>query len=95
MMGERRAANVYCSNDDFEYICFVESVYLSNLTLKMMGAYADGDIVDKIKTSLLAKKLALDKFIALCDNDDCESFTEDDKKGITKYITKRNANMRG
>jgi hypothetical protein len=30
-------------------ICVIESIYLANLTLKMMLTYNDGDIVVKIK----------------------------------------------
>jgi hypothetical protein len=37
--------SVYCSHDYFVFICFVKSVYLANLSLKMMMAYADGDII--------------------------------------------------
>ncbi len=30
----KRKSSVYCSRDYFEFICFVESVYLANLSLK-------------------------------------------------------------
>ena len=42
-------ASVYCSREYFEFVCFVKSTYLANLTLKMMLAYNDGDIIAKIK----------------------------------------------
>jgi hypothetical protein len=37
----------------FCFVCFVESTYLANLTLKMMMAYNDGGIVSKIKFGIL------------------------------------------
>jgi hypothetical protein len=73
----------------------VENVYLANLTLKMMKAYADGDIVDKIKTTLLSNTVAVEKFTSLCDNEYCGSLPESDRKEIMKYIMERYANMRG
>ncbi len=36
---------VYCTQQYFESICFVESVFLSNLSLKMMLTYKDGNII--------------------------------------------------
>jgi len=45
----KRGASVCCTLEYFEYICFVETVYLSNLSLKMMLAYNNGDIVAAIK----------------------------------------------
>jgi hypothetical protein len=44
----RRRASVYCTREYFDFVCLVESIYLTNLTLKMMMAYNDGDIVAKI-----------------------------------------------
>ena len=46
-LGERtkRRASVYCSHKYFDFVCFVESIYLANLKLKMMMAYNDGDII--------------------------------------------------
>jgi hypothetical protein len=40
-------SSVYCSHDYFEFICFIESVFLANLLLKMMLTYVDGDIISK------------------------------------------------
>lgn len=92
---KRRAARVYCSKEYYEFICFVETVYLGNLTLKMMRAYADGDIVERIKAFLLADDTAVEKFRALCDNETCGGFTEGDMQQIMEYMMKRYANMRG
>jgi len=93
---KRKNAQVYSSKDYFEFICFVETVYLANLTLKMMRAYADGDIVIQIKRSLLSNSVAIEKFDALCNNDSCESFSREDRLKIMSYfLMERNANMRG
>ena len=49
----KRRASVYCTREYFDFICRIESIFLANLTLKMMLAYSDGDIVTRIKTSIL------------------------------------------
>ena len=90
---ERRKRNlsVYCSHDYFEFICFVESVYLANLPLQEMMAYADGDIIAQIKTSIIVNQAARDIFAALSGNqfDECEC------QELMAYILERYANMRG
>ena len=91
----KRKSKVYCTKAYFDFICFVESTYLANLTLKMMRAYADGDIVDKIKRSLLSSDVAIEKFTTLFDNERCQSFTDADKQEVMKYMMERYANMRG
>lgn len=61
---EKRKRNVamYCTQQYFEFICFIESVYLVNLSLKMMLAYNDGDIIAVIKRSILVEKSAMERF---------------------------------
>ncbi len=90
---KRRSAKIFCTKAYFEFICFVESTYLSNLTLKMMQAYADGDIVHKIKLALLESDVATKKFDELCRYD--ISLSSDNKQQIMKYLMERYANMRG
>jgi hypothetical protein len=70
----KRNSSVYCSHDYFEFICFVESVYLANLTLKMMMEYTDGDIIARIKISIIGNQAAKDRFAALLGNqfDECK-----------------------
>jgi hypothetical protein len=69
LMGRRkRNSSVYCSCDFFEFICIVECVYLSNLSLKMMMAYADGDIIAHIETSIIGNQAVRDSFVALLGN---------------------------
>ena len=43
-------------------ICVIESIYLANLTLKMMLAYNDGDIVVKIKLDILSHNETRNRF---------------------------------
>jgi hypothetical protein len=50
----KRRAWVYCSREYFDFLCHIESIFLANLTLKMMLAYSDGDIATRIKTSILS-----------------------------------------
>ena len=92
---KRSSAKIYCSEEYFNFICFVESVYLSNLMLQMMRAHADGDIVDKIKTNLLANDIAFDKFKCLCNDESCSEFDDDNIKRIMTHMMERYANMRG
>jgi hypothetical protein len=58
---------VCCTLEYFEYICFVETVYLENLSLEMMLAYNNGDIVAAIKNRILSNSSAQTKFTALVD----------------------------
>jgi hypothetical protein len=53
-LGDRRkhSPSVYCSRDYFEFMCFNDSLYLANLLMKMMMAYADGDIIAQINMSM-------------------------------------------
>jgi len=45
----KRKSKMFCTKGYFEFICFLESIFLANLTLEMMLAYADGDLVYEIK----------------------------------------------
>ena len=92
---KQRSAKVYCSEEYFDFICFVESVYLSNLSLKMMRAYADGNIIDIIRSSLLSNDMVVQKSNLLFNNTSCCSISEDEKPEIMKYLMDRYANMRG
>ena len=87
----KRGASVCCTLEYFEYICFVETVYLANLSLKMMLAYNNGDIVVEIKNSILSNSYAREKFTALVDCDVDRS----DCLELMTYILDRYANMRG
>jgi hypothetical protein len=58
-------ASVYCSHEYFGFICLIESIFLANLTLKMMLPYNDGNIVAKIKESILSHDGMRDRFSSL------------------------------
>ncbi len=89
---ERRKwrAAVYCSREYFDFICHIESIFLANLTLKMMLAYNDGDIITRIKESILSHDGMRDRFSRLSVSDN-----EVDNQLILSYIIERYANMRG
>jgi hypothetical protein len=86
----KRRASVYCSREYFDFVCFVESTYLANLTLKMMMAYNDGDIISKIKFGILSHDDLRDRFSCLSGSDN-----EDDNCLLLAYLMERYANMRG
>ena len=83
-------ASVYCSREYFGFICLIESIFLANLTLKMMLAYNDGNIVAKIKESILSHDGMRDQFSSLAGSDN-----DVDNQLILSYIIERYANMRG
>jgi len=96
VLRRKRRAKMFCTEAYFLFICFVETVYLANLTLEMMMAYANGDIIYVIKTAILESEIAREKFMAVCNNDDTtEVVNEEEAKLLMKYILERYANMRG
>ena len=86
----KRRALVYCSCKYFDFECFVESTYLANLTLIIMMAYNDGDIISKIKLGILSHDDSRDRFSCLSGSDN-----EDDNRLLLAYIMERYANMQG
>ncbi len=71
-------------------MCFIESTYLANLTLKMMMTYNDGDIISKIKLGLLLHDDSRYRFSCLSGSDN-----EDNNCLLLMYIMERYANMWG
>jgi hypothetical protein len=86
----KRRALVYCTREYFDFICVIESIYLANLTLKMMLAYNDGDILAKIKLGILSHDDTRDRLSCLSGSDN-----EDDNQQLLVYIMVRYASMRG
>ncbi len=86
----KRRASVYCSRKYFDFVCFVESTFLANLTLKMMIAHNDGDIISKIKFGILLHNDSRARFSCLSGSDNV-----DDNHLLLAYIMERYANMRG
>jgi hypothetical protein len=68
----------------------VESVFLANLLLKMMLAYNDGDIVARIKTSIVLHEATKDIFFCLAGSKD-----DEDNKLLLAHIIERYTNMGG
>jgi hypothetical protein len=87
----KHKSSVYCSRDYFEFICFVESVFFANLSLKMMLAYVDGDIISQIKISILGNERAKERFAMLLGVD----FDTFQCQQLMVYILERYTNMRG
>ena len=86
-IGGNLGKQIYCTSKQYyDFICFMESVYLANLTLKMMMAYNDGNIISRIKSSLIANTLF---------DSSGGTVTEAEQKQILEYIMERYANMRG
>jgi hypothetical protein len=71
-------------------ICLVESIYLDNLTLKMMLSYNKGNIFTVIKRSILLHEATMDSFSRLSG-----SKKDDDKKLLLMYIIERYGQMQG
>jgi hypothetical protein len=86
----KRWASVYCSREYFDFICCVESIFLANLTLKMMLAYNNGDIITRIKESILSHDGMMDRFSCLSGSDN-----DVNNHLILSYIIERYVNMWG
>ena len=92
----RRRANMYCSEKYYNFIGdVIESTHVANLTLDMMMAYADGDIICEIKERILKSDAVKSKFAALCSTTDEATFSTEDTEKLLAYILDRYANMRG
>ncbi len=88
----KQKLSVYFTQQYFEFVCFVESVYLANLSLKMMLACEDGNIISIIKTSILSNNGARERFDALS----LSNVVECEHQCVLAYIIERYyANMRG
>lgn len=101
VLRRRRRASMFCTAKFYHFISFVESVYVSNLTLDMMMAHADGDVIGEIKSQVLQSATAVKKFMEVCnctandDEDAAELFTDEEIKALLDYVMTRFANMRG
>jgi hypothetical protein len=70
----KRQASVFCTHGYFDFIYCIESIFLANLMLKMMLAYSDGDIVTRIKTSILShNKIRIKIFFLLGSDNKAEN----------------------
>ena len=58
-------ALLFSSAEYFDFICFVESVFVDNLTLEMMVGHPEGNIIQVIKSHLLKSDEVMLKFDGL------------------------------
>jgi hypothetical protein len=87
----KQKLSVYCTQQYFEFICFVEIVYFANLSLKMMSADKDGNIISVIKMSILSNTGAWGRFDALF----LSNVVQCERQCVMAYIMERYANIRG
>ncbi len=85
-------SSMYCTQQYFYFICFVESIYLANLMLEMMMAYNNSTIISVIKTSILSSNLAMENVDALLAGDAVDN---NERQQLMAYVTDWYANMRG
>jgi hypothetical protein len=83
---------LFCSPDYFNFIYFVELVYLDNLTLELLIRHPKSNVILVIKSSILGFGLALQKFYRLCINNEHQYLAED-KRLLLQYVMDRYANM--
>ena len=81
----------YASKRYFQFICLVESIYVKNLTLRMMMAYVDGDLVKVINDTIKSSEITRSKFFALFR----EGVDESDRLEVMSYVLERYLHMRG
>eukprot|EP00984_Skeletonema_dohrnii_P003909 scaffold1342_cov115-Skeletonema_dohrnii-CCMP3373.AAC.3 len=55
----------YVSKKYFDFICLIESVYVKNLSMKMMMAYCSGDLVKVIHGAIMRSDTVRQRFFAL------------------------------
>ena len=91
---KKRGAKMYCTQQFYDFMCFLESIYLNNLNLEMMMAHANGDLIHEIKEKILVSEAVTSKFSLLCDFGE-EAVDGKKAKRLIEYISKKYANMRG
>lgn len=79
----------YVSKEYFEFICLIESIYVKNLTMNMMMAYNDGNLLQIIDGEIYKNEFVREKFFALygdesstgvqAEEGDCEMEQDDEE----------------
>ncbi len=82
----------FATRQFFDFVKLLESTYVKNLTLKMMMAYADGDLVKTINDALLASELIRNKFDGLFGNEDGEA---GERYKVLEYLLELYVHMQG
>lgn len=82
-----------CSKGYFDFMQEVESVFLKNLTLKMMVAYDKGDLIVAIGDAVLSSDSLRSKFDDLAEEASIDD--EAQRKELYQYVTTLFTGMRG
>ena len=77
----------------FDFITFIESIFISNLTLQMMMAHSDGDLVTAICNTIMRSDVVLKKFDDLFNG--TNGVGADARQKILAYLMERYVHMRG
>ena len=85
---------MYCTQQFYDFVSFIESIYLKNLNLEMMMAHASGDLIHEIKEKILVSDAVTSKFYLFCDLGEVAVDGKTAKR-LIEYIAIKYANMRG
>jgi hypothetical protein len=76
----------------FQFLCRVECIYMSNLTIGMMVAYTGGDLLSTIHTAIMNDGGVRSQFDGLLLGLECEST---DVSDFLEYVLRKYKRMRG
>ena len=68
--GSRRSALVRPDKEFFSFVQLIESIYLENLSVKMMLSYYEGDLLPSIAAAIKSEKQVIRRFESLLDDDE-------------------------
>ena len=91
---KKKGAIMYCTQQFYDFVSFIESIYLNNLNLEMMMAHASGDLIHEIKEKILVSDAVTSKFSLFCDLGEVAVDGKTAKR-LIEYIAIKYANMRG
>ena len=90
----REKKNLFYPNElFFRFICFIESIYIKNLTIGMMMAYLDGDLLQAIDEKIKASEVVKANFAGLFASGN--AVKDSDRDLILCYVLGRYVKMRG
>jgi hypothetical protein len=79
----------------FLFIQGIESVFLSNLNLKMMMAYSDGNLCEGIRRGIMTNDTIVGEFIHMCNNVENMPLEISVRMDIMAFALKKYVNMMG
>ena len=80
---EMRQKLFFATKEYFEFMLFIESIYVKNLNLKQMMAHSDGDLVNAINETIYNSDVVRTKFFHLFGRNDA---VEDDDRLDILYL---------